>query len=351
MSDPASHDPGKRGSAGTVPIRYLEPLRRALERMKAHLFRPFEPLSWIVLGFVCWLARLGSGGGGSHGGVSTDASGATVGLPGTSFGVQPSGWRESFEAFTVVGAVAGFVVFLVCFVIVVALVLAWLSARAEFVFLDDVVHRRALLVAPWSEYRREGNSLFLWRVGLFLVTLVGMLILGALVVGSATGFAVEELWGVSLAVLISLGTLFFAAIVVLLYVLLFLRSFVVPIMARYRVTATEAWRRFGPLFKRHPAELILYGLFVLALWIGVGVSILALSIATCCILAIPLVIPVVGTIVLLPVHVTLRNFSLEWLAQLDPDLDLLGPMPPPAPALAAKDAAAAAAPDPPDKAS
>jgi|GEM_PF-5006444 hypothetical protein len=37
-----------------------------------------------------------------------------------------------------------------------------------------------------------------------------------------------------------------------------------------------------------------------------------------------LALPSVGTVVLLPVHVTYRLFSLAFLAQFDPGLDLAG---------------------------
>ena len=47
-----------------MSIRYIEPLSRAVERAKDICFRPFDIGKWFVLGFACWLARLGQGGGG-----------------------------------------------------------------------------------------------------------------------------------------------------------------------------------------------------------------------------------------------------------------------------------------------
>ena len=46
-----------------MQIRYLQPLSRAWDRTVAILFRPFEPVTWLVLAFAAWLAGLGSGGG------------------------------------------------------------------------------------------------------------------------------------------------------------------------------------------------------------------------------------------------------------------------------------------------
>ena len=31
-------------------------------------------------------------------------------------------------------------------------------------FLDNVVHNRAEIAKPWREFRKEGDSLFLWRL-------------------------------------------------------------------------------------------------------------------------------------------------------------------------------------------
>ncbi len=42
---------------------------------------------------------------------------------------------------------------------------------------------------------------------------------------------------------------------------------------------------------------------------------------TCCIVA----LPYVGTVILLPLYVTYRLFSVEFLAQFDPGFDLFTP--------------------------
>ena len=52
------------------------------------------------------------------------------------------------------------------------------------------------------------------------------------------------------------------------------------------------------------------------------IAIVAFGLATCCIGFIFLAIPYVGTILLLPFLVTYRYLSLEFLAQLDPTLDV-----------------------------
>jgi hypothetical protein len=66
------------------------------------------------------------------------------------------------------------VVFLIIFLVVV--VLSWIKARGVFIFTDCVVHNRAAIVEPWKEFRREGNSFFLftWLIVLLFLAIVAV---------------------------------------------------------------------------------------------------------------------------------------------------------------------------------
>ena len=65
IADP-SPEPLFPGSPPPPPagggVEYFAPLERAWQRMTAQLFRPFDLVKWLVLGFSCWLARLFEGG-------------------------------------------------------------------------------------------------------------------------------------------------------------------------------------------------------------------------------------------------------------------------------------------------
>ena len=106
--------------------------------------------------------------------------------------------------------------------------------------------------------------------------------------------------------------------VVAAYVSLFLDSFVVPIMYRFDLKATDAWRALLPWLSSHGGWFVLYGVVILLLALGFGLVFLLVCLVTCCIAA----LPYVGTVVFLPVWVTYRAFSVEFLAQLHPDFDL-----------------------------
>ncbi|MGH7341608.1 MAG: DUF7544 domain-containing protein [Candidatus Rokuibacteriota bacterium] len=296
-------------------IGYLAPLERAWARMVEQLFRPFDLAKWFVLGFACCLARLGQGGG-----------------PSFNFNVPADLFEDDADAATLDGLAGAFdpddlfapaaigclVLFLLALLVLIPL-LMWLSARGQFMFLDGVVRRRAEIVEPWREFRREGNSLFLWQLAFALIALASLLLLAApgvvlLIMAGNAGRSLVP--GILLLVLPLL-----VWIVALVYIGFFLSAFVVPIMHRERLRTTAAWRVFLPVFKAAWPRFLLVGLFVLALHVAVAIPILIAGLATCCILFIVLIIPYLGTVALLPLWVTYRAFTLEWLAQFSPRFD------------------------------
>jgi hypothetical protein len=111
----------------------------------------------------------------------------------------------------------------------------------------------------------------------------------------------------------------------------------VPIMYRQRCRATDAFRQTVRLIVARPGPVLLYMLFFLVLVIAAALISCAVTCATCCIAA----IPYVGTVILLPIPVTLGAFSLLFLRQFGPDYDVWAAfvpaeflpvlMPPPAP--------------------
>jgi len=114
------------------------------------------------------------------------------------------------------------------------------------------------------------------------------------------------------------------------YISLFLEEFVVPIMYLRRCRAIPAWREFSGLFKAHRGAFILFGLFAFLLSIVFGILLLTGTLATCCLLLLLLALPWINAVVLLPVSVWWRAFSLEFLRQAGADYDLwLIPPPPP----------------------
>jgi hypothetical protein len=312
-----------------VNIAFIAPLQRAWGRMERMLFRPFRLETWLVMGFAAFLSEYLSGKsfGSSyrwhrgHGGIHSEFAHRVA-----EFFSNP--------AMLVLAITAGLIV------LVIVIVLLWVSCRGRFIFLDNVVHERPAIVDPWSRYARQGNSLFLWSMAFLLVCAVALMVVALPFLAS-----LRALWGdgeFHWLGLLSLAGFMFMAIPVALaiaYTILFLNHFVVPIMFRESLSATAAWGRFLTLLRAHPGSFIAYGLLMIVLWIAIGIAIAFVGLSTCCIGFILFATPYLGQVVLLPVHVTLRAFGPEFLAQFGPEFDLFGaapappasPQPPPLP--------------------
>lgn len=275
------------------------------------LFRPFDLGLWFTLGFSAWLSQLGQGGGsfnmpgGNSGGGGGDVNMGQAMEQGRVF------LREHGA---VIAAVIGGIVLVA---LVIGLVVTWLQCRGKFMFLDNVVNKRAEIGRPWREFKQHANSLFLWLIvyGIvcIAVTLI-LLLLGVFAVvvpmvrvGEFTGAAMPGIFIVSL--------LFLLLVLVTGYIGRFLEDFVIPLMYGRDLTAGEAWRIFVPLFREHFWGFFLYGLFYMVLAMGAGLAAIIFAIVTCCIGGCLMMIPYVGAVVMLPVTVFFRHYSLEYLAQ------------------------------------
>ena len=295
-----------------MQISFVEPLSRAWERMRQILFEPFELAKWLVLGFSAWLAGLASGGG-----SGTAANGV-------SDHVERQPWVHSDLEHMMDRILDGLVwlpLVLLGILVVVGIVLAvlWISSRAKFIFLDNVVHNRAQIIEPWHRLQRIGDSLFLWRLGFVAVLIGGLLLVAALIFIPAASMSFNDvLRGLSFAgILVGVMTAMVVGVVAF-FVLLFLENFVVPIMYKFELKATEAWRYFLPWLKAHGGWFLGYGLLVLLAAIALQLVVGVLCLLTCCIV----LLPYVGTVILLPAWVLYRCYSIEFLAQFHPDFDL-----------------------------
>ena len=126
-------------------IRIREPLRAAWINMRVQLFEPFVFKKWLALGFCAFLSQLASGGGGSFNFNTGPHNNTGTGFPDPA--QHP--W------------IIALVVVVVLFVLALMVLCWWLGARGTFMFLDGVVHNRALVRHPWREFKREGNRYFL----------------------------------------------------------------------------------------------------------------------------------------------------------------------------------------------
>jgi len=295
-----------------MQISFVEPLSRAWERMRRMLFAPFELARWLVLGFAAWLAGL----------ASSDWGTKMVGNAPDSIeehALVPFKFGELTDAIS--GHLVWLPLILLAVLVVAAILIAllWVSSRGKLVFLDNVVHERAAIVEPWKRLGKLGDSLFWWRLG-FAVIVLGLVlaVLAVILLPAAAASVADTLRGLSIAAIL-LGALALATIAVAaLLTLLLLESFVVPFMYRFELSATAAWRTLLPWLKRYPGWFLAYAAVLFLAAIAFQVVNLVLCLFTCCIV----LLPYIGTVILLPVWVLYRAYSVEFLAQFHPDFDL-----------------------------
>src|SRR5713101_176092 len=139
-----------------MAISVVSPVAPAIETTKQMLFRPFDYSKWLVLGFCAWIAHLGEGGGPNVPNFSGQAGGPGGG--GKEGFRELGNWIQANLPLIIGIALAIFLVALA-----IGLVFTWLSSRFKFIFVDNIIHDRAAVVAPWREFIREGNSLFWFR--------------------------------------------------------------------------------------------------------------------------------------------------------------------------------------------
>ncbi|RKZ19511.1 hypothetical protein DRQ50_01935 [bacterium] len=301
-----------------MTLSYSRALGGAWQRMKRLLFNPWDAGRWFVLGFTAWLADFLSSAGGGNGALKWlfNDDNDRLNLSDWSYEAGDT-IREIMAQAWLVGLVA----VLVLVGVVVGLALLWVGSRGQFMFLDNLVHRRTEVTAPWHRYGPQGDSLFLWQI---VFSIVATVVLGALALaGMLWGSALLAMDGAALPFFLITGIVVFVMIVTLLYVEFFLLHAVVPIMYRHRCGVLEGWRRFGAVFSRQPGHLVLFGLLQLGVGMVGAAVLMVAGLATCCVGLALMAIPYLGTVVILPLPVFQRYLDLEFLARLEPDWNLL----------------------------
>ena len=302
---------------GQVVVSVLDPVEEAFGRMAMVLFKPFDLGKWFVVGFCAWLAYLGQGGGGGGGNIR---------LPS---GHGPGESIEMVKDFVLANLfwIIPTVIFVLTVAILIGLLLVWLSSRGRFMFLHCVALNVAEVKVPWGKYRREGNSLFVFRVVVGLIYFAVMIILMALVaVFIIVPASRSNLSGISLALVLSIFLpVLFAIAIAFALIGKFTKDFVVPIMYLRKSSCVEAWREFMGILRANKCRFLLYILFQIVIGIAIGVIVFAAAMVTCCCACCLLAIPYIGTVLFLPVLIFKRSYSLFYFRQYSVQFDVFVP--------------------------
>ncbi len=292
-----------------MTIEFFEPLSRAWNRMKNALFSPFDLNTWLSVGFTAFLADLLE----SHGGGNSSHRGGHF-----DFENLVNAPRRLWEW---LGHHPGWfllIVLAVIFVLLILLLLLWLSSRGKFMFLDNVIYGRSLVSQPWREFKGLANSLFVWRFAFTLLSLFLILFFLASVWHKASDLYWND-YRIPVVFLISRGLFFVLLILSVAYIDLLLDHFVVPVMYKNRISATQAWQKFLTIHWHYFGYFIFYALLMLLLNLFVVIAVIAFGLFTCCMGFILLIIPYINSVVLLPISYTFRAFGPEFLGQFGED--------------------------------
>ncbi|MHC4641547.1 MAG: DUF7544 domain-containing protein [Planctomycetota bacterium] len=319
-------------------ISVIDPISSAIERSQTILFRPFNIKKWFVIGFCAWLTYLGMGSWPNNFGGQQRYGQAGEALD--------SAKEVIVENLFWILPLAMIVVLLIIALIVL---LTWLSSRGHFMFLHCVALNKAEIKVPWRKFKKQGNSLFLFRIVLGLISLaIIMLLIAMLIVITVLLFAGgggPHPLGIIFMVLLAI-CLIIPTVIAFGLIGKFTRDFVVPIMFLRQGTCVAAWREFWPLLTGNKGRFTIYILFQIVIALAVGV--IGTSIAcifscllfcvtcgiACCLIVIPLINIVfllayvyIITVLLLPLPVFGRSYSLLYLRQYGTSFDVFSPEP------------------------
>lgn len=303
-------------------ISVTAPISQALDRVKRVLFQPFDLGRWFIIGFGAWLAHLGEqgwGGGGNYGG------GSHHGGPGGP-NIQHALERAKDYLVSNLWWIGPVVVALVVLGLVLWVVFTWLSSRGKFMFLHCVALNKAEVLVPWEQFAGAGNSLWRFRLGLGLVGMVVMLPLLALIVVPVLKMVTRGAPNAA-GILVAAGALLMIIAVAIGFAVIgkLLTDFVVPLMFLRGTKCLAGWGELRGLLVAHIGSFVLYFLMQIVLGLAIALMVLVVVLATCCIAGCFMVIPYLGTVLLLPVLVFKRAYSLHFLAQFGPEYDVYPP--------------------------
>lgn len=303
-----------------MEITYFDAFSRGWDRMKKGLFQPFNLGKWFVVGFTAFLAGLLEGPGGS-GNISKNKWDNAPHIDDIAdFPSVAWDWLMLHPLW------ASLILLGTLFLIAVIIVFTWLSSRGKFMFLDNVVHNKAEVTKPWHQYRRQGDSLFLWRLVYGFIVFATIVAIMVFFVGLILNMVHGSISGAQkVYTIMGMVFLFLVFFILTSYISMFLDHFVVPIMYKHNLSAMQGWGRFLPLMSQYFGYFLLYGIIMLFLIILMIFCIILFGFMTCCIGFLLLIIPYIGSVVLLPVSYTFRAYSLEFLGQFGPEFEIFPP--------------------------
>jgi len=315
-------DPGLDELEPPVVPSVTDPLTVALERMVRILFKPFRLKTWLGIGFLFFVSInlfqpffvvasqfIGPA---IDGGVRNDWG--PLALDWYQANVLKA-WLIGLGVLLVIGAVLT--------------VLSWIRSRGIIMLMHGAASGSGNVPEAWAESRVAGNSLFLWRILISTVTLLGIFVaslvlwLGMLVAtpGSGVGGSDLPLWAIITAAAVALLSL-----LVGLFINTVVDMMVVPAMYIRRAPMKETWAALrAEVFPGQFWNFVGFVLFQYVINIGTQAAVQFLVFLTCCLAT----IPYLGSTLLLPAVLPIVIYRLAFYQQWGGDWITLPVAPPP----------------------
>ncbi len=303
-------------------VSVTDAARDAIQHARRNLF-PIRVEKWLILGFLAFLDQCGrtlngsgpSGGGDGDGPDWPDESGRGA-LEEVGAALKTgTEWLSEHAAQVAVGGVVA----LLLITGLIALVL-WVNARGTFLYLDNVASSRADIRRPWREHARAAQSYFGWRLGLTLATLGVVLFAAVLVLVAVMAFVKGRLedtaGGAAALALLPILLLLFLALPLLALAGIALRDFVAPLQLTTGLTCGQAARVLEGLIVENPGAFLVYLLLKLVFTVATGVIIVVGGCLTCCFGFLPIVLQTIFQ----PLFFFERAWSVFLLRQMGHDL-------------------------------
>ena len=286
-----------------------EAVDTAWKWMRIVLFKPFNLTRWFGIGFCVWLASFGSGNGGNF---NTRGEGGESLKPGFD---QIAGKVVEFVNDPLkISAIA----FGILFILFIYVLILKLKSRGEFMLIRRWYSPDDTIGDCWRDTREPANIFFRWRIGFYgFLFLVGLINIGLIYNSFLLPYVQNGyLWDMIYArALVISGAVALISWFVLLVGEIFGVGFVVPILYWHGVSAGQAWRKVFELCNQFPGAIILYVLSLMGMWFCFAVILVLVIVITCCIAALPLMIPYIGVVCLLPVYFFFRGYPICFIAQ------------------------------------
>jgi hypothetical protein len=313
----------------------------AWKKMVALLFKPFCFTKWFYLGFCVWMATLLDGSSNFYNyrvpqkNEKNESSREFInaldrifnGESGTFLSRSSAELKIPEQYITLI--IASIIIFLVI-LLLITVILIWFRSRFKLILLDNLIHDQTEIISAWRKFRAGGNNIFSWYI---ILGVIAILLYSVCFIVAAFGFIPwfraclfnhKLLTPEAFHIFLMATAMSFMCIITIAFALInfIFDELVIPVIYWTGSSVMPAWVKIGILLRANLGSFCRYLCLYLIFSIIAGSAIILAGLLTCCLGLLLLLIPIIGTVIILPVPVFFKFFSLEFLAAMDNSMQL-----------------------------